>query len=391
MSAEGESLVDLLDNYLKACVKDKKIEPFGGVLYDQYNYAWNPPGIRLARYVCQLLNMCYLPADFDMNVLQERLKEQKRMREKAAKTKTPPSQRKEQYTPVELDTGSEELKSATDSENSGDGAFQFKMESQQPSTTAKPYKSQSSSTSESETTPKRKPLPPTPAKKTVDPVRNKHTSIQTKREESLSGSTQSHSLVDRMNQPLPPTPTEEPQSHSEQARRKFKPSTGGKATGSELIKEMVAKRGKGHLEGSEERAAKKKQPVPVPKQRPVSKKAGPGPDPTTSTKLSSSSGPAPEQLHEPAGYANLPAHDTPYQNVGFGPDSTSAPQEEPDALYENVHKSGPKKTPKYGRVDPEVARTQKGTGYANVQMNGSGVDSEYQNVNSSRRPRPQRK
>ena len=44
MSAEGESLVDLLDNYLKACVKDKKIEPFGGVLYDQYNYAWNPPG-----------------------------------------------------------------------------------------------------------------------------------------------------------------------------------------------------------------------------------------------------------------------------------------------------------------------------------------------------------
>jgi hypothetical protein len=45
VSAEGESLVDLLDNYLKACVKDKKIEPFGGVLYDQYNYAWNPPGI----------------------------------------------------------------------------------------------------------------------------------------------------------------------------------------------------------------------------------------------------------------------------------------------------------------------------------------------------------
>ena len=311
------------------------------------------------------------------------------MREKAAKTKTPPSQRKEQYTPVELDTGSDELKSATDSENSGDGAFQFKMENQQPPTTAKPYKSQSSSTSESETTPKRKPLPPTPAKKTVDPVRSKHTPIQTKKEESFSASTQSHSLVDRMNQPLPPTPTEEPQSHSnaEQGRKKFKSptsSTGGKSTGSELIKEMVAKRGKGHLEGS---AAKKKQPVPVPKQRPMSKKAGPGPDPA---KLSSSSSPAPEQLHEPAGYANLPAHDTPYQNVGFGPDSTSAPQE-PDALYENVHNSGPKKTPKYGRVDPEVARTQKGTGYVNVQMNGSGVGSEYQNINSSRRPRPQRK
>ena len=45
VSAEGESLVDLLDNYLKACVKDKKIEPFGGVLYDQYNYAWSPPGM----------------------------------------------------------------------------------------------------------------------------------------------------------------------------------------------------------------------------------------------------------------------------------------------------------------------------------------------------------
>ena len=34
----------MLDNYL-ACVKDKKIKPFGGVLYDQYNYAWNPTGI----------------------------------------------------------------------------------------------------------------------------------------------------------------------------------------------------------------------------------------------------------------------------------------------------------------------------------------------------------
>ena len=42
-------MIDLLDNFLKAGVKDKRIKPFGGVLYGQsdyeYEYAWNPQGI----------------------------------------------------------------------------------------------------------------------------------------------------------------------------------------------------------------------------------------------------------------------------------------------------------------------------------------------------------
>ena len=96
--------------------------------------------------------------EFDMNILQERLKEQKRMREKAALNKTPPSQRKEQYTPVEVDVGADEVKlveSATaDSESSGEGKLRH---------------SPSSSTIENETTPKRKPLPPSHMPATPNP------------------------------------------------------------------------------------------------------------------------------------------------------------------------------------------------------------------------------
>lgn len=43
VSAEGSSLVDLLDNYMKNCT-DKKIVPFGGQLHLVYDEAWNPPG-----------------------------------------------------------------------------------------------------------------------------------------------------------------------------------------------------------------------------------------------------------------------------------------------------------------------------------------------------------
>ena len=355
--------------------------------------------------VCTYLSLIIItPTDFDMNVLQERLKEQKRMREKAAKNKTPPSQRKEQYTPVELDTGSDELKmvdSATDSESSGDGAFRHKMENERSPTSAKPHVSHSSSTSESETTPKRKPLPPPPAKKSAEPIRSKRTPIQAK-EDTSEAPTPSQALVDRMNQPLPPTPNEEPQSLP--SRGRFKPpisSTGvpedtsmpqaPQATGSALINEMIAKRGKSRVDGTGGNTAKKKQPIPLPKQRPMGKKIAP--DPTTSSRSKNvppSSSLTAEQLHEPAGYANLPVHDTPYQNVGFGPDSNASPQE-PDTLYENIHKSRQNVTPKCGRVDPERARAQKGTGYVNVKVNGSGAGSEYQNVNSSQRPRPQRK
>ena len=43
VKAEGNSLVDLLDNYMQNC-RDKKIIPFGGVLHLVYDEAWNPPG-----------------------------------------------------------------------------------------------------------------------------------------------------------------------------------------------------------------------------------------------------------------------------------------------------------------------------------------------------------
>ena len=43
VTAEGNCLVDLLDNYMKKC-SDKKIVPIGGVLHLVYDEAWNPPG-----------------------------------------------------------------------------------------------------------------------------------------------------------------------------------------------------------------------------------------------------------------------------------------------------------------------------------------------------------
>ncbi len=44
VEAEGESLVDLLDTYMKAnSTKAKPMEPFGGALFEMYNYAWTPP------------------------------------------------------------------------------------------------------------------------------------------------------------------------------------------------------------------------------------------------------------------------------------------------------------------------------------------------------------
>ncbi len=43
VQAEGYSLVDLLDTYMKNSV-DKTIGPFGGKLYLVYHEPWNPPG-----------------------------------------------------------------------------------------------------------------------------------------------------------------------------------------------------------------------------------------------------------------------------------------------------------------------------------------------------------
>ena len=318
--------------------------------------------------------------DFDMNVLQERLKEQKRMRQKAAKNRTPPSQRKGQYTPIDLDNGSDEVKidSATDSESSGDGASRQKLK-QLPTAPIKPLKSPSSSTSEGETTPKKKPLPPPPAKKPTEPPKS---NLAPKREDtSALPAPPPQSLIDRMNQPLPPTPGEQPLSPPTTQSGRFKPpspsanspapqrghsSMSQAAQPVALLKEMVAKRGKASADGTDTRTAKKKQPIPVPKQRPPSKK------PAAPTDSSS------EVVHEPAGYANLPAHDAPYQNMGFGPDKDAQPQE-PEAMYENIHKRAPN-------------RKQPAKKYVNSTKNMGGADSsggsEYQNVNASRRPRP---
>ena len=44
VNAEGESLADLLDTYMKNCSKDRNIKPFGGGLFENYTYAWTPQG-----------------------------------------------------------------------------------------------------------------------------------------------------------------------------------------------------------------------------------------------------------------------------------------------------------------------------------------------------------
>ena len=333
-----------------------------------------------------------------MIVLQERLKEQKRMREKVAQGRTPPSQRKEQYTPIEIDTGSDNVRmvdSTTDSESSGDGAFHHQSQSRTkkplpPTPPVKPVHSHSSSTSEGETTPKRKQLPTPPAKKPPVAGKSKPTHTQPKREDTSSALAPTQSLIDRMNQPLPPTPGEDTQPTG----RRFKsPSPSSQhsgpqapqATGKALVKEILAKQGKGSTDVAEGKSGKKKQPIPVPKQRPPSKKSAAD----SSKPLPNVPPDAAEQLHEPAGYANLPAHDTPYQNMGFGPDASTPPQE-PDTLYENIHKPVPNKKPKGGRT--AGVQAQKGSGYVNVNKNGSGTGSsagsEYQNITASRRPRP---
>ena len=46
VNAEGESLADLLDTYMKNCSKDRNIKPFGGGLFENYTYAWTPQGKR---------------------------------------------------------------------------------------------------------------------------------------------------------------------------------------------------------------------------------------------------------------------------------------------------------------------------------------------------------
>ena len=306
--------------------------------------------------------------EFDMNILQERLKEQKRMREKAALNKTPPSRRKEQYTPVEIDTGTDEVKLAdsatTDSESSGEGAFRRHPQCKKPPPTSmKPRQSPSSSASENETTPKRKALPPTPAKKPIEPPKPKPT---VKREDaSRVPPTQAQSLVDRMNQPLPPTPAEESPISSSGGRSKASAATS--TTGSALLKEIKAKQGKNSSTGDGEKRSKKKQPIPIPTQRLPNDSSKPLAALTT------------EQLHEPAGYANLPVHDAPYQNMGFGPDAT----EEPDVLYENTTRI---QKPKGNRLSPSGAQPPH-KGYSNARINGkevSNTGSEYQNVNARR-------
>lgn len=299
--------------------------------------------------------------EFDMNILQERLKEQKRMREKAALNKTPPSRRKEQYTPVEIDTGADEVKlvdsAATDSESSGEGAFRRHPQCMKPPppTSIKPRHSPSSSASENETTPKRKPLPPTPAKK----------QIETKREDtSKVPPTKGQSLIDRMNQPLPPTPAEESPVSSSGGQNKASAATS--TTGSALLREIKAKQGKNSSTGDREKRSKKKQPVPTPTQRLPSQR---------------NDSLATEQLHEPAGYANLPVHDTPYQNMGFGPDA-SVPPEEQDVLYENTSRI---QKPKSNRSSHSGAQPHKGYLKTNgKELSNSG--SEYQNINA-RRPK----
>ncbi len=59
VEAEGESLVDLLDTYMKAnSTKAKPMEPFGGALFEMYNYAWTPPCKHPTLCVCVCVCGC---------------------------------------------------------------------------------------------------------------------------------------------------------------------------------------------------------------------------------------------------------------------------------------------------------------------------------------------
>ena len=60
MSAEGESLVDLLDTYMKNC-QDKTVRPYGGGLFLQYDDPWNPPG---EAAISSLFTVHYRQVDF---------------------------------------------------------------------------------------------------------------------------------------------------------------------------------------------------------------------------------------------------------------------------------------------------------------------------------------
>jgi hypothetical protein len=165
-----------------------------------------------------------------------------------------------------------------------------------------------------------------------------------------------------MNQPLPPTPIEEPSIPSGGGRNKASAATS--TTGSALLKEIKAKHSS---TGDGEKRSKKKQPIPTPTQRSPSQKN------ETLAALT------PEQLHEPAGYANLPVHDAPYQNMGFGPDA-GVPPEEPDVLYENTSRVQKSKS---NRSVPSGTQL-----YLNTKTNGKEGcnNAEYQNINA-RRPK----
>jgi hypothetical protein len=102
--AEGNSVVDLLDNYMKNCI-DRKIVPFGGVLHLVYDEAWNPPEIDHDQLQRKLL------ARNDM-------KERRKFLQDVLQTPQPPSapstqsknprRKKEEYTVVSPTTGSRE-------------------------------------------------------------------------------------------------------------------------------------------------------------------------------------------------------------------------------------------------------------------------------------------
>ncbi len=96
----------------------------------------------------------YLPAAFDMNLLEERLKEQKRLREEAAKA----SRRPHQYTPVDIGESS----SSSSREDSGSGSFTELSTKTRTKTLPPTPKRKSEAKSTVSMAPKTKPLPLTP-------------------------------------------------------------------------------------------------------------------------------------------------------------------------------------------------------------------------------------
>ncbi|CAI8022104.1 hypothetical protein GBAR_LOCUS13007 [Geodia barretti] len=188
--AEGNSLVDLLDNYMKNCI-DKKIVPIGGVLHLVYDEAWNPPEIDHDQLQRKLL------ARNDMRdrrkFLQDVLQTPQSPSAPSTQSKNP-RRKKEEYTVVSPTTGVREsdLTQTLPPGSSFQQEIKFKMSEKSgkvpPQPPLKPTATQDG----------KKPLPKPPVKKKKPAAEGKE----------VAAEPMGLPVSDKRNNPLPPTPPE---------------------------------------------------------------------------------------------------------------------------------------------------------------------------------------